>query len=66
VTRDNLMVKLDKKYPSYQWISNKGYPTKTHREGIIQNGLTPEHRKSFRQLPIDSQIELFKNLPKTK
>jgi len=66
VTRDNYMVKLDKKYPSYQWYSNKGYPTNAHRAGIIQNGLTPEHRKSFRQLPMDTPQELFKNLPKLK
>lgn len=65
VTRDNYMIKLDKKYPNYQWFSNKGYPTNAHREGIIQNGLTPEHRKSFRQLPLDSQLELFKNTLKT-
>ena len=64
VTRDNYMVKLDKKYPSYQWQSNKGYPTKAHREGIAQNGLSPEHRKSFRQLPADPPIDMFKDLPK--
>ncbi len=63
VTRDNYMVKLDKKYPSYQWITNKGYPTKSHREGIIQNGLTPEHRKSFRQYSKEVQLNIFKEQP---
>lgn len=53
VTRDKYMNKIDKKFPQYQWISNKGYPTKAHRAGIIANGLTPEHRMSFRQYPLD-------------
>lgn len=66
VTRDNYMIKLDKKYPSYQWFSNKGYPTMAHREGIIQNGLTPEHRKSFKQIPDNPQLDMFKEIPKIK
>lgn len=66
VTRDNHMIKLDKKYPSYQWFSNKGYPTSAHREGIVQNGLTPEHRKSFRQLPSDAQLDIFKDQSNSK
>lgn len=64
VTRDNYMIKIDKKYPAYQWFSNKGYPTQAHRQGIIQAGLSPEHRKSFRQLPLDSQLDIFKDKPK--
>lgn len=59
VTRDQHMIKLDKKYPSYQWVSNKGYPTKSHREGIILNGLSPQHRKSFRQYGKDVQLDIF-------
>jgi len=55
VTRDHYMMKLDKKYPQYQWISNKGYPTQAHRKGIIENGLTPQHRLSFRQYPYDKK-----------
>lgn len=55
VTRDQYMNKIDKKYPQYQWISNKGYPTKAHRAGIIANGLSPEHRTSFRQYPLGYQ-----------
>ena len=55
--RDDLMLKLDKQFPAYQWKSNKGYPTKAHREGIRLVGPTIHHRKSFRllpeQLPID-------------
>lgn len=32
VTRDNIMDKLDKQYPQYQFAKHKGYPTKLHLE----------------------------------
>jgi ribonuclease HII len=49
--RDEIMYKLHKKYPVYGWDKNKGYPTKAHRVAIIKHGLSPYHRRSFRQLP---------------
>lgn len=49
--RDEYMKKLDEKFPVYDWASNKGYPTKKHRQAIRDNGITEYHRKSFRQLP---------------
>jgi ribonuclease HII len=49
--RDDLMSLLASQYPGYSWEKNAGYPTRSHREGIIKIGLTPLHRKSFRQLP---------------
>jgi len=49
--RDAYMQKIHKEYPMYHWDRNKGYPTKEHREAIKRHGLTPYHRKSFRQLP---------------
>lgn len=58
VYRDNLMADFAKKYPGYGWEKNVGYPTKTHREGIIKLGLTPIHRKSFRHLPIQLELGL--------
>ena len=45
--RDDYMNKLAEKYPQYDWLSNKGYPTKKHREAIKQYGITPYHRKSY-------------------
>ncbi|RZS96636.1 ribonuclease HII [Cecembia calidifontis] len=56
VYRDGLMERMALEYPGYGWEKNAGYPTKTHREGIIRLGLTPIHRKSFRHLP--EQIKL--------
>ncbi|MBR2248862.1 MAG: ribonuclease HII [Bacilli bacterium] len=47
VTRDNMLYKLDKKYPMYDFKNNKGYPTKKHLEAIEKYGIIPEHRKSY-------------------
>ena len=41
---------LDKEYPWYDWKTNKGYPTKAHREGIRLHGISPYHRKSYNLL----------------
>ena len=48
--RDDYMDALAAEYPQYDWLSNKGYPTKKHREAIRQYGITPYHRKSFNML----------------
>lgn len=57
VYRDGLMEKMALEYPGYGWEKNAGYPTKTHREGIIKLGLTPIHRKSFRHLPEQMKLD---------
>ena len=48
--RDDYMNELAKEYPQYDWLSNKGYPTKKHRDAIRQYGVTPYHRKSYNLL----------------
>lgn len=55
--RDRLMEKLHMEYPFYGWDKNAGYPTKLHRKGIEEHGVTPLHRKSFTLLP--KQTNLF-------
>lgn len=47
VTRDKMMEELDKKYPMYDFIHNKGYPTKKHLEAINKYGIIKEHRRSY-------------------
>ncbi len=47
VYRDELMTKLDKKYPEYGFGQNKGYGTLHHRKNIKKNGVSKVHRKSF-------------------
>lgn len=46
--RDDYMNQLAVEYPNYDWLSNKGYPTRRHREAIRQYGTTPHHRLTFR------------------
>lgn len=47
VTRDRMMVELDKKHPEYDFKHNKGYGTKKHIEAIEKYGILKEHRKTF-------------------
>jgi ribonuclease HII len=48
--RDDYMEALAEEFPQYDWMSNKGYPTKKHSDAIRQYGITPYHRKSFNML----------------
>lgn len=45
--RDDYMDAIAAEYPQYDWLSNKGYPTKKHREAIKRYGITPYHRRTF-------------------
>ncbi|MGC6469895.1 MAG: ribonuclease HII [Flavobacteriales bacterium] len=55
--RDCLMNKLHKTHSIYDWKNNKGYPTKKHRLAILKNGTSKYHRKSFKLLPTQIEIE---------
>lgn len=48
VTRDRIMVDLAQQHPGYGWEVNAGYPTKAHLQALLNLGLTPWHRRSFR------------------
>ena len=47
VSRDNLMERLEMKYPGYLIFKNKGYGTREHFSIIKDNGITSLHRTSF-------------------
>lgn len=55
--RDRTMVELDERFPAYDWKNNKGYPTKKHRQSILENGITKYHRKTFQLVPVQYEIE---------
>lgn len=55
--RDDFMNGIAVEYPQYDWLSNKGYPTKKHRAAISQYGTTPYHRMTFNLLG-DGQLSL--------
>ena len=59
-TRDEIMTKLHDDYPAYNWLKNKGYPTKKHREAIEKFGPTAAHRMTFNLLGSKNQLNLFK------
>lgn len=56
--RDEYMAKIDLEFPMYKWKKNKGYPTKEHRNGIREFGITKYHRKTFKLLPEQLKLKL--------
>jgi ribonuclease HII len=46
--RDRQMLELDEQYPEYQFAKHKGYPTQLHRDLLIEHGVSPVHRRSFK------------------
>jgi ribonuclease HII len=56
--RDAYMENLHEEFPMYNWKQNKGYPTKEHRAAIRTYGITKYHRKSFRLLPEQYDLNL--------
>jgi ribonuclease HII len=48
VTRDAIMKQLHEQYPVYGFDRHKGYPTKAHKQAILEHGPCPVHRISFR------------------
>ena len=50
VTRDRIMVEMDRRHPGYEFAQHKGYGTALHLARLKQHGPCPIHRRSF--LPI--------------
>lgn len=51
VERDAIMVELDHDFPSYGWAGNKGYGSVLHRTALVEQGISEQHRRSWRLLP---------------
>lgn len=47
VTRDRIMLALNREYPGYGWATNKGYGTQEHLDALAFLGATVHHRRSF-------------------
>lgn len=45
--RDRIMEDLAQQHPGYGWEVNAGYPTKAHRQALLDLGVTPLHRRGF-------------------
>ena len=50
VTRDKIMLKIDKEFPMYNFRKHKGYPTKNHIEMNKKHGICKYHRKTFKPI----------------
>ena len=48
ITRDEFMAEMHQKYPHYNFLANKGYPTREHRMALGSYGPCPIHRNSFK------------------
>jgi len=48
VTRDHLMIELDRTYPGYGLAKHKGYGTREHLSCLRRLGPSPIHRRSFK------------------
>jgi ribonuclease HII len=57
VTRDRLMLQLDKQYPTYGFAQHKGYGTEAHLAALRTHGASPIHRQSF--APVRELYGLF-------
>ncbi len=60
VARDAIMVDLAQQHPGYGWETNVGYPTAAHRKALLDLGVTPWHRRSFR--PVHNRLYQDKSL----
>lgn len=47
VTRDQLMIEAEARYPGYGFAGHKGYPTKAHKAALSNLGASPIHRMSY-------------------
>lgn len=50
VARDEFMVEQHTLYPKYGFDRHVGYGTSAHKQAIIEHGITPLHRKSFKPI----------------
>jgi ribonuclease HII len=47
VSRDRIMEMYHRQFPQYNFLQNKGYGTKEHRNAILEFGMCKIHRRSF-------------------
>jgi ribonuclease HII len=50
VTRDRFMVRMEERYPGWEFATHVGYSTPEHRAAIEKNGVSPLHRMSFQSM----------------
>jgi ribonuclease HII len=59
VSRDRIMEMYHRQFPQYNFLQNKGYGTKAHRDALKEFGMSKIHRKSFHLKNMDfNQLSL--------
>lgn len=53
VSRDRIMEMYHRQFPQYNFLQNKGYGTKEHRNAILEFGMCKIHRRSFHLKNLD-------------
>jgi len=59
VTRDRILVALDRQYPVYGFARHKGYGTKAHQAALAAHGPCDCHRRSFKPIARFFEPNLF-------
>jgi hypothetical protein len=74
VTRDRIMVDLDREHPAYDFKTHKGYITDVHSAALVEHGPCPQHRMRFVNVrraaglevdPADPSVELGETTDET-
>jgi ribonuclease HII len=50
VTRDRFMLRMEQRYPGWEFAAHVGYSTPEHRAAIEKLGVSPLHRLSFQSM----------------
>ena len=64
--RDDYMFALHEEHSEYGWKQNKGYPTKAHRQALLNHGSTTYHRQTFQFKTDDLDTLLNSNVADEK
>ncbi len=66
VTRDRLMVEMDRRLPGYGFAAHKGYNTPEHMAALQELGPSSEHRRSWRNVrltDVTDPVEMEPDMP---
>ena len=62
VSRDRMMMNLDKKYPEYAFGEHKGYGTAEHISALVKYGVSDVHRRSYKPVKyVENKESRIKN-----
>jgi ribonuclease HII len=50
VSRDRFMLRMEERYPGWEFAAHVGYSTPEHRAAIEKQGVSPLHRLSFQSM----------------